>query len=293
MPIRAAWQRTIAILCVVSTIVFAPAMAGADERSDALVRLLETSTEFRVRTQAALSLGRTTGGSSVVQALVRALADSNPSVRGAAATALGSVGDSASVAALQRLTASSQPAAVRTAATQAITAIQRRSGGSTSSTGTTTTTTPATTLTAPPSSGSSRYYVGVGAPGTRASRITPELLRHARSVLVSQVNAIDGVEVAPENESNSAATAVLQRRSLAGVFIDCSIVSADATANGTRVAVSVVVGTYPGRDMRAILNGAATVPGASGPEADRAAIEGAVRGALRNLPQAMRSAAGR
>ena len=70
------------------------------------------------------------------------------------------------------------------------------------------------------------------------------------------------------------------------------MVSADATANGTRVAVSVIVGTYPGRDMRAILNGAATVPGSGGPEADRAAVEGAIRGALRNLPQALSSAAG-
>jgi hypothetical protein len=289
MPIRAAWQRSIAMLWAVA-LVLTPLHAGADERSDALVRLLETSTAFQVRTQAALSLGRTTGGASVIAALVHALADSNASVRGAAATSLGAVGDASSVAALQRLTTSSQPSAVRTAATTAIASIQRRTGAPAT---TTTTTPPSNTTTTPPATGTSRYYVGVGTPGTRAPRITSELLRHARSVLVTQVGAMDGVDVAPENETNSAASAVIQRRALAGVFIDCSIVSADATASGTRVAVSVVVGTYPGRDMRAILNGAATVPGAQGAEADRAAIEGAVRGALRNLPQAIRAAAGR
>ena len=79
------------------------------------------------RTQAALSLSRTDGGPQVIAALVRALGDSNPSVRAAAATALGAVGDAGSVAALQRVTANSQPAAVRSAATTAIASIQRRS----------------------------------------------------------------------------------------------------------------------------------------------------------------------
>lgn len=290
MPIRAAWQRAFAVLWAVM-LVASPVRVGADERSDALIRLLETSTEFRVRTQAALSLARTSGGSQVVQALVRALGDSNPSVRAAAATALGTVGDSSALAAVQRLAVPAQPTAVRTAATRAATSIQGRSGGGQQVVAAVTTS--GTGATSPPPSGGSRYYVGIGSPGSRVSRITPELLTYARGVIAQQAGGMDGVEVAPENESNSVATGVIRRRQLAGVFIDCSIVSADATANGTRVAVSVVVGTYPGRDMRAILNGAATVPGASGPEADRAAIEGAVRGALRNLPQALRSAAGR
>jgi hypothetical protein len=50
--------------------------------------------------------------------------------------------------------------------------------------------------------------------------------------------------------------------------------------------VSVIVNTYPGRDMRVILQGAATVQGASGASAERQAIEGALTGALRRLPQA-------
>lgn len=269
---------------LVTAVVLAPVSATADQRSDALIRLLETSTEFRVRTQAALSLGRTSGGTQVVQALVRALSDSNAAVRAAAANSLGAVGDPSAVAALQRLSSDSDRA-VRTAATSAVRTIQSRGGSSPS------VVTPPPTTVAPPS-GTSRYYVGVGMPGSRATRLGPDMLQHARSVLVQQVRAVDGVELAPENESNTAATSVIQRRRLAGVYIDCSIVSADATANGTRVAVSVIVGTYPGRDMRAILNGAATVPGAGGVEADRAAVEGAIRGALRNLPQALTSAAG-
>jgi len=281
--LTSALRRSVAVL-LVATFVLAPISATADQRSDALIRLLETSTEFRVRTQAALSLGRTPGGSQVIQALVRALSDANAAVRAAAANSLGAVGDASAVAALQRMS-SDRDSAVRTAATGAVRSIQSRAGAGTQPNAT------ASSATTPPS-GNSRYYVGVGMPGTRASRLGQDMLAHARTVLVQQIRSVDGVEVAPDNESNTAAAGVIQRRRLAGVYIDCSIVSADATTNGTRVAVSVIVGTYPGRDMRAILNGAATVPGAGGPDADRAAVEGAIRGALRNLPQALSSAAG-
>ena len=74
---------------------------------------------------------------------------------------------------------------------------------------------------------------------------------------------------------------------MAGFYIDTSIVKVDKSAGNTRVVVSVVVNTYPGRDMRAILQGAATVPGATDQRAEERAIEGAIRGALRRLPQAM------
>lgn len=268
-----------------------PALA-TDPRAQTLIRLLETSSEFRVRTQAALNLGRTDGGAEVIQALIRALSDDNAAVRAAAATSLGAVGDASAIAALQRLSGD-RDAAVRTAAASAVRQIQGRVPGPGSTPPSGGGTPPPSGGGTPPAAGSARYYVGVGMPGTRADRITPELLRHARSVLVAQIGSVGGAVVAPEGETTSAAAAVIQQRRLAGVYIDCSIVSADATANGTRVAVSVIVGTYPGRDMRAILNGAATVPGAAGAEADRAAIEGAIRGALRNLPQAMTQAAGR
>src|SRR5512143_3138407 len=96
------WRRVLAS-ALVFALSLAPATSYADQRSDALIHLLETSTEFRVRTQAALSLGRTSGGSDVVQALVRALSDAHPAVRAAAATSLGAVGDPSAVAALQHL----------------------------------------------------------------------------------------------------------------------------------------------------------------------------------------------
>ena len=98
---------------------------------------------------------------------------------------------------------------------------------------------------------------------------------------------MEGVRVAPDGENNRAAERILREARLTGYFVDSSIVRIEETGGGTRAVVSVIVGTYPGRDMRAILQGAATVPGATGEGAVRAAIEGALRGAMRRLPQAM------
>lgn len=288
MPNRASLTRRIASLLLL-VMVLAPVVAVADQRSDLLIRMLTTSPEFRVRTQAALSLGRTDGGSDVVAALVRALGDDNAAVRAAAATALGTVGDASSVAALRRAQQDSD-SGVRRAAAGSLRTVEARAGSGAGSATAASTSSSSSGSDSSASAGSARYYVGVGMPGSRAPRISGDLLQHARNVVVAQVRSVGGAEIAPDNESTTAARSVLQRRRLAGVYLDCSIVSAEATASGTRVAVSVIVGTYPGRDMRAILNGAATVPGASGPEADRMAIEGAIRGAMRNLPQAMASA---
>ena len=56
-----------------------------------------------------------------------------------------------------------------------------------------------------------------------------------------------------------------------------------------RVAVAVIIATYPGRDMRAILRGAATAIG-SGSSTKRQALEGALSGAMRQLPAALERA---
>ena len=49
---------------------------------------------------------------------------------------------------------------------------------------------------------------------------------------------------------------------LVGYFVDSSVTKVEARPDGSvRAQVSVIVGTYPGRDMRAMLSGAATVSG--------------------------------
>jgi hypothetical protein len=125
-------------------------------------------------------------------------------------------------------------------------------------------------------------------PGSSVDSVDARMLEAARAFIAQRIETIDGVVVAPTNESNAAARRVLRRRNLTGYYIDSSIVRIEPRGGGTRAVVSLILNTYPGRDMRVILQGAATVQGGgSGTAVQRQAIEGAFTGALRRLPQAM------
>ncbi len=251
-----------------------PELAEADARSDYLVRLLRTSNAFRVRAQAALSLGRVEDDPGVVRALSQALGDEHPAVRAAAAASLEQIRDPSALAALRNASNDSDRS-VRNAVNRAISRLERVASSG-----------PRSTHVEPVRpSGPARYYVGVGMPGT-SQQVSRQTLRSARDFIQSRVQGIDGVVIAPDNESSGAARRVLRQRRLTGYYLDSSIVRIENSNGGTRAVVSVIVNTYPGRDMRVILQGAATVQGASGDSAKTQAIQGALTGALRRLPQA-------
>ncbi len=286
--------RTFVACAFISGLLWSDALsfvALADARTDYLVRTLSTSDSFRVRVQACLSLGQLQPSSQqIVSALSGALRDSHPAVVTAAATALQNLEDPAGLPAL-RLARRANTGEVRRAIDGAIMSLQRvvalrgSSGSGSGSSGST----GASGQSSGPR-GPVRYYVGIGAPGA-GNGVSAELASRAEETLRREVGNIEGVELAPPNESSSAARQAVQRRRLTGYYIDSSIVSVERTSAGTRVQVSVIVGTYPGRDMRAMLRGSATAPGASSPSNERAALEGAIRGALRQLPQAFAASA--
>jgi len=263
------------------------ATAHADARTDYLVRLMGTSTQFRVRAQAALALAQAAPtDAAVTQSLVRALRDEHPAVRAAAVSSLQSRND-VSVLDVLRAAKTDSDRSVASAASRAVTALERTARATrptTPSTGTDTT--------PPPSNGPARFYVGVATPATTAS-LSPAVLSSARSFIVQNVTQIPGVQIAPATESNAAARRVIQDRRLVGYYLDVSITSVEERPGGAlRAAVSVIVNTYPGRDMRSILQGAATVSGSGvGDAARQQAIEAALTGALRRLPQALDASA--
>ncbi|MCA9615843.1 MAG: HEAT repeat domain-containing protein [Myxococcales bacterium] len=247
--------------------------SAQDQRVDYLVRLLQTSDQFRVRAQAAISLGRVEASTATIDALRTALGDEHPAVRTAAVASLERLSDPSVLPALQPLKRDRDPA-VRRAATAAVRTLERIAR-----------TAPQQDSTAP--AGNAVFYVGIGNPGAQNNAANAAMLRRAKEMLQRLAAELEGVEVAPDGESNAAAQRVIQRRRLTGYFLDSSVVSLGESGGGTRAVVSVILNTYPGRDMRAILQGSATVPGATGPAAQEQALEGALRGALRRLPQAM------
>jgi len=257
----------------------------ADARTDYLVRALRTSRMFRVRTQAAISLGGVTGQPQVTRALTDALGDDHPAVRAAACAALQRQGDPGALGRLRRMSSDRQ-SAVRRACAGAVTALERVARS-----GTRRTVTPRSSET-PSSGGAARFYVAVGLPGSRVPRLSAQTLQSARQLLRRETGRMSGVQLAPDNERPRAATQAIRSGSMTGYFLDSSIVSVEQTSQGLRARVSVVVQSYPDRNIRSMLQGAATVPGGRGASAERQAIEGALRGALRNLPQALAASAG-
>ncbi len=263
-----------ALLLTLVTLAPATTALGQSQRVQYLLRMLSTSDAFRVRSQAALSLGGMDRSPAVVRGLSQALRDDHPSVRTAAASALARLGDPSALEALQAVRRDRDRGARRAIAAAIRTLSRARTqpdpGGQEPST-------PA------------QYYVGLARPATRVDRLSSSQLDSAYAFLRQELGRVDGVRVAPEGENNRAARRAIRRARLRGYFIDSSIVTVDESAAGTRVVVSVILNTYPGRDMRAILQGSATVPGARGAQAIEQGIQGAFRGALRRLPQAMAS----
>ncbi len=268
------WVRFCSGLLACAICLHAGGGRAEDPRNTYLIKLLQGSSQFRVRAQAAISLGTVENSPSAVTALSSALGDAHPAVRAAAANSLGRIGSSTSVAALRRLERDPEEP-VRSAATAAIAKL--------------TTPNNATRVTQTPDvpTGPAKYYVAVAAPGTRVPTIDRKSLTNAQSFMKQRVRQISGVLIAPDGEDIQAADRVLKKQKLKGFYLDSSILSVEKKSDGaTRVAVSVIVATYPGRDMRAIMQGAATVTG-SGPQAYSQALEGALVGALRQLPQAL------
>jgi hypothetical protein len=263
--VAAVWS--LALLGIAST-------AGADARTDYLLKLLEGSNQFRVRVQAAISLAAVPDSPEVQRMLAAALRDEHPAVRAAAATTLGRLGNAGAMPALKAL-ADDREKPVRLAVQTAVARLASASRGKGAS--------------EEPSGprGPPRFYVAVGRPASKIQGLSAEVLSGAESFLQKQLGGVDGVMLAPGGESPAAANQVLKKRRLKGYYIESSITSIEKRPDGgVRAAVSVIVATYPGRDMRAIMNGAATVMGMGG-SAEEQAVQGALTGALRKLPQAL------
>jgi len=93
--------RALRVLLGTFAISVAVAVTAQAQDASAAARELTTSSDFRVRVNAALVLGRS-GADGAREPLEHALGDAHPAVRIAAATALGYLGDPLAIAALER-----------------------------------------------------------------------------------------------------------------------------------------------------------------------------------------------
>lgn len=134
------------------------------------------------------------------------------------------------------------------------------------------------------------YLVAVGMPGAKAENVSRQMLFDARIFVSEHLVALNGVELAPDELTPADAKREIAQRKLYGYYIESSIVTLESTGAGVRAVVSMIVLSYPGREMRGMLRGAATASGRYNPETAEQAIQGAFLGALRHLPAVLRAA---
>ncbi|MEM9731207.1 MAG: HEAT repeat domain-containing protein [Myxococcota bacterium] len=258
------WGALLVVAALLST------TAHADRREDYLIRLLRNSNAFRVRAQAALSLGQLERTPATVTALERATRDRHPAVRVSAISSLRQLGAKETLPTV-RAAARDRNKAVRRAAAEAVRSLEaigdRQRGP-----------------------GRTRHLVAVGMPGAKAERVSRQMLFDARLFLSEKLVEIAGVELAPDDLSPADAKREIAQRKLHGYFLESSIVTLRPRGNGVRAEVSVIVLSYPSRNMRAMLRGAATASGTYSAGTAEQAIQGAIVGALRRLPQVMAAA---
>lgn len=270
---RALCSLLVAAVVHVSLPAFAQDAAGA-------LRDLAESTDFRVRMSAALYLGRNKPPGAL-DALVRALGDGNPTVRIAAAAALGALGDPAAVGPLTRRLSSESSAAV---AAQIQSAIDRLHQG-------------ATSRQAPPTQGvlapGVRYVVRLGAMRNPSGVRGEDLRRVLHEAAASRAHGLEGCAVV---DGDAALLAQAVRRHLPVVTLDGSLTQVvESNVAGTiQVMARVEFAVRRDQILKGTLSGAATTfaSGSSITEEGRRqlqddAVDGAVQSALRGADRGL------
>ncbi len=271
------------------------------EDSGVLVNMLASARGFRVRSQAALALGRS-HGAKYADALELALHDRHPLVRASAATALGELAGRSSLPAL-RVAANDDVSAVSKQARAAIAIIEhsRRAAG----------VEPAAERVAgtngrvPPDV---RYVLVVGAMHDDTGFSGNEPRRVLGASLWRELTELRRVAVLRADAAAPIADAVA--RGLPVLRLEGNVTQLVSEPNPDQVSVhcevSLLVMDDAGRNLRTVLKGAATgleprtsehpvraVLVAQQRRIARNAVDGAVRSALRNASSAIENAAAR
>lgn len=279
-----------------------------------ILRVLREGRDFRARVRAALALGNSNDRSATPH-LVRALHDSSPAVRAAAATSLGRIGDPSAVAALAAASQDREPV-VRHEAERAIRRIRassRHRAGSRGRSGPVPRVGgrgayPAISV-VPPARDihwpQVRYVVVLGAMENR-SDFDGEEFAAALSREVSQnLLVLRGVAVLEEGREPDHVTREIRRRRLPKLRLEGSLNTVERRHRSRQVQVrcevSLMLMQEPGREIRSVLNGAATgtQPQRRGRrlqqerELAHQVLTGAVRSAMSGAARAIASASRR
>ena len=279
---------------------------GSAQDYSTVVRVLRDSRDFRARVRAALALGASNDRSNSPH-LVRALSDDNAAGRAAAATSLGRLGDPSTLAALRRLNRDRE-GVVRREAERAIRRIEVSARAET----------PRRAVVARPARGAAyptiavmpeardihwpgvRYVVVLGSMEDRSNFHNTNLGARLSQEVSRNLIVLRGVAVLHEGQVSPAAEQQIRRRRLPKLRLEGSVNRVERRNEPRQVSVrcevSLLLLEEPGRNIRSVLNGAAT--GSQPRRGQRAsqeaqlaeqALQGAVRSAMSGAARAIAS----
>jgi hypothetical protein len=285
---QSTWMERMArVLFGVVVLLLSVHCTAAAQDTGVAMRELLSSSDFRIRVNAALVLGRS-GDTSAREPLERALADAHPAVRIAAATALGYLGDPRAIEALERrLPAEPSPGAA--AQIHASLDRLRRAAAPDADVAE-----PATARVLPPGV---RYVVRLGVVRNTAGVRGDDLRRVLRSSTRARARALKDAAVI---DGEPALLRQAAERRLPVVTLDATVAQLVESRVGTSLQVQARVEFTLRRDqtLRGTLSGGATTFGSGPSITDQArkqleddAVDGAVQSALRGADEGLLVAA--
>jgi hypothetical protein len=266
----AAARRVAAAVLVSLSLGLVASTTCADDSAQ-LQRDVATASDFRVRVASALALGKKKDAGAV-PALSKALSDSNPAVRSAAAAALGSIADPRSQAALDQAKANEKDPGAKRAIDQAIANVK------------------ANTRT--------KYIVAIGRLENKSGN--PKVEATFKAAARAEIAKLPNVEVA---DTEQAGVAKAKEKKLPTIALDGRLVTlAKANAGsdvGFAARVEFVVRKIPEQSLKATVSGNAKALASSGQvktdkqlaELQGDAVEAAIQSALSGAPTALAEAA--
>lgn len=247
------------------------AMAGGDSTATA-IRELATNTDFRVRTQAALSLGAS-DDAKAVEPLCRALDDSKSAVRAAAAAALGKLGKGG-----QDCLSEHEPKettdSVKVAIQKAIKALESGSGGATECV----------------IDSKTRYYVSIGKTLDNTQRKKSKVPELVRSALTKALLRQKGFCIGPDGETKAAyQKRISGKKQIRGLLLSPKMQAAEYQDDAVTVRFEIAILTFPEKALKGMIPVKLTQQGAvkkseqAEDELFRMAVERAVEKLLKNI----------
>jgi hypothetical protein len=252
-------------LLALTVLLQAPALFAKSSATGKLIRSLQTSDDFRVRTQAALALGGSKSADAV-EPLCDALDDDNTTVRAAAAAAIGRLhlggGDC-----LERRRKAERNSTVKAAIKKAIDVLRAE---------------PEPEFTA-----DTRFYVAVGKTTDNTGRSGGEVNGLVRKAMREAAEGTSNVLIAPASETVAQAKKRLfSHKRVKGLFLLPRVGAPQYGDRSLRIRIEIAYFTYPDKSLLGMLGIPLSAQGVRGKSQDieDQLIEAAAERAIEKVP---------